>query len=113
MARHISVHREVDGEAIYEEAFGSEWAVREGWSEPAAVLGLPHLASIYDYGFYHGNRWGGTELSQVLGELALLEAHWTAAGLPSDVLADLRDRAGYLRTAVTIAQQCGGFVDIR
>jgi hypothetical protein len=103
VARHILVYQEVDGEALYEAPFGSESAVRESWSEPAATLELPLLASIYDIGFYHGIRWSGSELRQVLEELVCLEAHWTAGGQPSDVLADLIERAGYLRAAVTLA----------
>jgi hypothetical protein len=112
MARHIWVSREADGERLYDEPLGSEWAVRESWSEPAAALGLPLLASIYDYGFYHGIRWSGPELKQVLEELDRRESHWKTSRLPSDVLSDLIERAGYLREAVRLAQQCRGLVDI-
>jgi hypothetical protein len=87
-------------------------AVRELWSEPAFALGLPLLAAIYEHGFYYGNRWAGPVLQQVLNELARLEPHWSSAGLPAEVLADLRERAGYLRTAIALAEECDGFVDI-
>jgi hypothetical protein len=112
MARGISVYKEAGGESLYEQPLGSESAVREWWSEPASALGLPLLAAIYDYGFYHGNRWSGPELRQVVDEMAQLEEHWSMAGLPPDVLADLRERAEYLRAAVALAEECGGFVDI-
>ncbi len=113
MARSISVHRESSGDSLYDEPLGSESAVREWWSQPAAALGLPLLAALYDHGFYHGNRWAGAELRQVLDQLTQLEEHWSLAGLPPDVLADLRERAGYLRAAVALAEGCGGFVDVR
>jgi hypothetical protein len=112
MARHMSVHREVDSEPLYDEPLGSEWAVRESWSEPAAALGLPLLASIYEYGFYHGIRWSGPELRQVWGELDRVESHWKTSRLLSDELSDLIERAEYLRAAITLAQQCDGFVSI-
>lgn len=113
MARIISAYRDVgDEEPPYEQPFGSESAVRESWSEPAATLELPLLASLYDHGFYHGIRWSGTELEQVLEELVRLEIHWMEAELPSAVLDDLVERAGYLRAAITLAQQHGGIVDI-
>jgi hypothetical protein len=112
VARSISVYPEGGGEPLYEEPLGSESAVRESWSEPAAALGLPLLAAVYDHGFYHGTRWAGAELRQVLDELARLEGHWSSAGLPPDILKDLRERAGNLRAAVALAQERGGFVDI-
>ena len=112
MARGISVHREAGGESLFAQPLGSESAVREWWSEPAVALGLPLLAAVYDRGFYHGSRWTGPELQQVLDELGRLEQHWASAGLPADVLTDFRERAGYLRAAVAVAAGCGGFVDI-
>ena len=112
MARGVSVHEMAGGESLYDEPLGSESAVRLWWSGPATALGLPLLAAIYDHGFYHGNRWAGPELQQVLAELARLEEHWSSAGLPPDVLADLRERAGYLRAAVALAEECNGFVDV-
>jgi hypothetical protein len=112
MARGISVHREAGGESLYDEPLGSEWAVREFWSEPAAALGLPLLAAVYEHGFYHGNEWSGPDLPRVLDELARLEEHWASAGLPANVLADLQERAGYLRAAVAVAAGCGGFVAV-
>ena len=76
------------------------------------VLGLPLLAAVYEFGFYHGSRWSGPELRQGVDEVARLEEHWASAGLPADVLAELRERAGFVRAAVAIAEECGGFVDI-
>ena len=113
MARCISVYREAGGEPLYEQPLGSESAVREWWSEPASVLGLPLLAAIYDEGFYYGNRWSGARLRQLIEEVARLEGHWASAGLSPDVLVGLRERADYLRAAVSLAQDVGGFVDIR
>jgi hypothetical protein len=112
VARAISAHRVVGGEPLYEEPLGSESAIRESWSEPAAALGLPLLAAVYDHGFYHGTRWADVELRTVIDELARLEEYWSSAGLPPDALADLLERAGYLRKAVLMAEACDGFVDI-
>jgi hypothetical protein len=112
MARSISVHREAGGEALYDEPFGSEAAVRESWSGPAVALELPLIAAIYDHGFYHGVRWAGVELAQVLAELSRLEVHWSTVKLPPGIAADLAERAGYLRYAVALAEECGGFVAI-
>jgi hypothetical protein len=112
VARTISVYRLAGGEPLYEQPLGSESAVREWWSEPAEALGLPLLAAIYEYGFYHGNRWAGRDLKQMRRELARLELHWSSAGLAADVLANLRERAGYLRAAADLAEEYEGFVDI-
>ena len=112
MARGITVHREDGVEAMLDEPLGSESAVRERWSTPAATLGLPLIASIDDHGFYRGIRWAGPQLAQVMAELAVLEDHWASIGLPPDVAADLAERAGHLRTALTLAGDCGGFVAI-
>ena len=112
MARTISVHREAGGEPLFEEPLGREATVREWWSEPALVMGLPLLAAVYEDGFRTGVRWAGPELRHVLGELARLEEYWASAGLSADAAADLGERAGYLRTAVAVAEECGGFVDI-
>lgn len=111
MARGISVHREAGGESLYDEPLGSESAVREWWSGPAAALGLPLIASIYERGFYRAIRWAGPELVQVLAELARLEVHWASVA-PSEVAAGLAERAGYLRAAVAVAEEWGGFVVI-
>ncbi|MFO0891034.1 MAG: hypothetical protein U0790_18055 [Isosphaeraceae bacterium] len=112
MARGITVYREVGGDPLYDEPLGSEAMVRQWWSEPATSLGLPLLASIYDQGFYHGIRWSGVELAQVQAELARLQLHWDSMSLPADVAAGLAERAGYLREAVEMAMDCGGFVSI-
>jgi hypothetical protein len=112
LARGINVYRQGGGESLYDNPMGSESAVREFWSEPAADLGLPLLADVYEHGFHRGNTWSGSALRQVVDELARLEEYWASAGLPGNVLADLRERAGYLWAAVAIAERCGGFVDI-
>lgn len=112
LARRISVHREAGAESLFDEPLGSESAVREFWSEPAEALGLPLLAAIYEHGFYHGNRWSGPQIRQVLDEVALLEKHWASLGLANDVTTDLYERAGYLRAAAKIAEDCGGLIDI-
>ena len=112
MARHIWVQRRDGEEPIYNEAFGSESAVRESWSEPAAKLGLQLIAAVYDRGFHEGIRWAGAKLDQLLEELGRLERHWQSAGLSPDVAKDLHERAGYIRTAVALAKQCSGYVNI-
>src|SRR4051812_33242410 len=112
MARGIAVYREDGGEALYDEPVGSEAIVREYWSGPAASLGLPLIASIYEHGFYHGNRWAGPELARVLAELEGLQVHWSTAGLAPELAQQLAERAGYLRAAVALAESCGGFVSI-
>jgi hypothetical protein len=112
MARSISVYREAAAEPLYEQPLGSESAIREWWSEPATVLGLPLIASLYEHGFYSAIRWAGPDLTRALRELATLEAHWMSAGLPPEAIADLAERASYLRAAVAKAKECGGFVDI-
>jgi hypothetical protein len=99
-------------EPLYEQPLGSESAVREYWSEPAALLGLPLLAAVYDQGFYHGIFWSGEQLGSVVTEVDRLEAHWSAARLPSDLLADLQERARYVREAVAVASAVGGWLVI-
>ncbi len=51
-------------------------------------------------------------MAQVLAELARLQVHWPSSGLSPEVAADLAERAGYLRAAVALAENCGGFVSI-
>ena len=112
MARCLYVNQVGASEPLYEEAFGSESAVRESWSDPAAVLGLPLIASIYEFGFYHEIRWAGPELETVLHELDRLERYWHSARLPTEIAEDLRERAKHLRAAIALAKQCGGIVTI-
>src|SRR5690349_11262022 len=95
LARGITVHREGADESLYDKPLGSESVVRELWSDPATVLGLPLLADVYEYGFQHCNKWSGPQLSQVLDEVSRLEEYWASAGLPADALAGLQQRAGY------------------
>jgi hypothetical protein len=112
MARGIAVYREASGEALFDEPLGGEDAVRRWWSVPAAALGLPRLAEVYERGFYQGVRWSGPALAEVRAELARLEAHRAAAGLPPEVAADLAGRTGSLRAALDLAESYGGCVCI-
>jgi len=120
MAREISVHcledfelAQSDGMRVVREdvtplfvaPLGNESAVYEWWSAPAEALGLPLLASIYEYGFRHGIRWANGQLKRAHAEVVQLEAHWKSAGLPDDQLAMRLERSGYLREALTIAQE--------
>jgi hypothetical protein len=77
----------------------------EARSEMAAALGLPLLASLSERNVDRGIWWTGSELQQVLDELARLEAHRELAGLAPEV-ADLAEWAGDLRAAVETAEQC-------
>ncbi|AWM40534.1 hypothetical protein GobsT_09540 [Gemmata obscuriglobus] len=126
MARDLGVYRFEDivegptgswhvrdgAEDLFDRPLGSESAVRVFWSEPATALGLPLIASVYEYGFYHGVRWSGDQFRAVAAEVDRLEAYWIAAGLPPDTLADLRARAALVRQAVSAAEACGGWVVI-
>jgi hypothetical protein len=97
---------------LYEQPLGSEAAIREFWSVPAAELELPLLTSLYDQGFYQGIFWEGDELVQAASELACLENHWVKMQLDATRYADLRDRAGYMREALKMANSYGGWVSI-
>lgn len=126
MARRLSVYRREDvvpvppdgwqvqdgAEPLYDEPLGSESAIRESWSTPAAQLGLPLLAKIYEQGFYQGIRWSGEQLSTVTAELDRLESHWLASEPSAEILSDLQERALFVREAVAIAAECGGWVVI-
>jgi hypothetical protein len=127
VSRSISVHRQedfgpFDGAGgwcvlngtvpLYEEPFGSESAVWGWWSAPAAKLGLPLLASIYEYGFNNGIRWSGEELPRVSKELSALEEHWRSLVLPQDDMERRTERGAYLRKALAIAQTEGAVIVI-
>ncbi len=99
-------------ECLYDQPLGSEAAVGQFWSAPAAELGLPLLAAVYEYGFHHGIRWSGEQISAVAAEVDRLEAHWSASGLSADALANLQERAGFVRQALSIAAQASGWVVI-
>jgi hypothetical protein len=124
MARGIAVYRGADvehlpnadwrlregAEAVYDESLGSEAAVREFWSDPAARLGLPLFAVVYELGFYEGICWHASQLDTAEAELDRLEEDWHAAGLDAETLAELVERAGYLRKAAGLARGHGGIV---
>lgn len=102
---------------LYDEPFGAEGTVGDWWSRPAANLGLPFLADIYEYGFYHGIIWGPKDFPQVLAELNLLESHWR--GMCDWNVADvstghavLVERAEFVRRAIAIAVEVQGYVTI-
>jgi hypothetical protein len=99
-------------EPLYEQPLGSESAVREFWSSPAAELGLPLLASLYDQGFYCGIFWEGRKVDQAMNELAMLEGYWARAVFDAAVRADLLERVNWLRVALNLAASCGGWVSI-
>ncbi len=125
MARALSVYGPTDVESTsngwrvrdsvepqFEQPLGSESAVREFWSSPAAELGLPLLASLYDEGFYRGIFWSGHELDQALRELASLEEYWARAPYDDETRADLCERAGWMRDALRLAARCQGWVSV-
>jgi hypothetical protein len=126
VARALSVYRRADvewispdswrvrdgAEPLYEQPLGSESAVRELWSSPAAELGLPLLASLYDEGFYRIILWEGRKIGQVMNELATLEGYWVRAVFDAAVRADLLERVNWLRVALNMAASCGGWVSI-
>jgi hypothetical protein len=99
-------------EDLCDRPLGSESAVREFWSGPAIDLDLPLFMEAYGYGFYHGIRWSGEQLRAAAAEVGRLEEYWSAAGLPPETLADLRERAAFVREAVAVAAGCGGWLVI-
>lgn len=126
MARGIVVYRGSDVEhlsasdwrlrdgakPLYDEPLGGEGPVREFWSAPAAQLGLPLLAAVYEHGFYLGICWHGDQLDAAEAEVARLEEFWQGAGLDAGTLQGLSGRAAYLRTAVGLAREHGGILVI-
>jgi hypothetical protein len=125
-ARRLGVYRREDvvevprdswrvregAENLCDRPFGNDPAVGEFWSGPAIVLNLPLFAEVYGYGFDHGIRWSGEQLQAVAAELDALDAYWANASLPSETLAHLRERAGFVRQAVAVASECGGWLVI-
>jgi hypothetical protein len=99
-------------EDLCDRPLGSESAVCQFWSVPAVALGLPLLAAVYEYGFHHGIRWSGKQLTSVVAEVNVLEANWITKGLLPETLADLRERAAFVREVVAVAQACEGWVVI-
>jgi hypothetical protein len=67
---------------------------------------------VYGVGFVHGIRWSGDQLGAVATEVDRLAADWAAAELPPEVLAHLRERAGFMREALVVAEGCGGWLVI-
>jgi hypothetical protein len=66
---------------------------------------LPLLAAVYEEGFYRGTYWHREQLNEAEFELSKLEKHWEKAELDDEILADLRERARYLRTALSVARE--------
>ena len=97
---------------LFRQPLGSEWEVKEYWSDPAATLDLPLLSTVYDEGFYQGIQWGGDQLPQVRAELGRLETHWSTSGYTSEVTAMLAEKARQMRTALDLAEQHGGYLVI-
>jgi hypothetical protein len=97
---------------LYDRPLGSEADVHEFWSGPAIDLGLPLFMEVSGSGFVHGIRWSGEQLREVAAEVDRLEAYWSAAGVPDEKLTDLRKRAGFVREAVAVAAECGGWLVI-
>lgn len=102
---------------LFDEPFGAEGTVRDWWSGPAANLGLPLLADIYEHGFHLGVLWGPKDFPQVLAELDLLESHWKEmcdwnVADESTGHAVLAERAEFVRRAIAIATEVQGYVVI-
>jgi hypothetical protein len=99
-------------EDLCDRPLGSESAVREFWSGPAIELDLPLFIEVYAYGFDHGIRWCGEQLRAAAAEVDGLEAYWATADLPPETLVSLRERAGFVREALAVAEACGGWLVI-
>jgi len=136
MARHISVYRredlaflqsppddvtapvfdrwsdEASRRCLYDAPLGSESAVRELWSAPAEVRGLPRIASIYDRGYYGGFKLADGQLDELESELLGLETYWNALALAPEVSQDLRERLDSVRAAIGIARKADGVLMI-
>jgi hypothetical protein len=91
---------------------GSEFTVGDWWSGPAAILELPLIFSIYEYGFNHGIRWSGSQLRSLLSELSRLETYWASSNLPANLADRLAERAQFLRSAVAVAEKRSGWIVI-
>lgn len=126
MAWGISVYRREDvievppddwrvregAEDLCDRPLGNESDVREFWSGMAIDLELPLLLEVFGYGFYHGIRWSGEQLRAAASEVDQLEAYWSSAEIPDEKLADLRKRAGFMREALAVAEESGGWLVI-
>ena len=126
MARGIGVYRREDmvevppdswrvregAECLCDRPLGNESAVREFWSGPAIDLDLPLFREVYGHGFDHGIRWSGEQLQAAAAEVDALEADWADDELPPETLAYLRQRSGFVREALAVAEACGGWLVI-
>ena len=92
-----------DAEGLFQAPLGSESDVRRFWAEPADLLNLPLLSSIYERGFFEGICWGGADLPQLLDELQRLEEFWPSLNLALADAHDLAERADSMRRAVQVA----------
>lgn len=88
---------------LYENPLGSGHTVYEYWSSPAATLGLPLIAAIYEQGL----EVAGSALDVLERELDVLERAWVPP-----LRAHLQERARFLREALRVAREAGGFVSI-
>lgn len=104
--------KEADGKCLYDQPLGNESSVRLFWSYPAAEIGLPLIADMYERGFDEGIEWSDEQLEQVEQELLHLEKHWKAQNLHQELHTDLRERMQYLREAIKVARQHDGVISI-
>jgi hypothetical protein len=98
--------------ALYDNPLGSGHTVAEYWSSPASALGLPRLAALYEQGL----EAAGSELTGLERELEVLERAWQPLSQQGEGVLTLHEhlleRAGFLREAIRIAREAGGFVSI-
>ncbi len=104
LARDIAVYRTSDLDFI------RPWT-RLYWSDPAARLGLPLIASTYQVGFHEGCEWSGPDLDALEQEVAALESYWRQH-VREGTLAHLLETADSLRRAIQIARDANGVVSI-
>lgn len=97
-------------EALFDAPLGSERAIETWWSKPAAGIGLPLLAGLFEAGQSGPVFWCGQDLPLLQAELDRLEAHWATLQLAPDVAADLASRADHFREALDEAAAAAGAV---
>ena len=111
MARDIIVHyREGNIDPLVVTPLGNEASVREWWSDPAEVIGLPLIASIYERGFREGIEWSGDQLHTLIRELDVLELYWSRLSLRPEV--DLNERMREFKSAIQVAQRHAAILSI-
>jgi hypothetical protein len=104
MARDIIVHQLEGGDCpLLVTPLGSETSVRELWSDPAEMLGLPLIASIYERGFHEGIQWSGNELDALIEELEVFQAYWSASSMGSEGDLQLHVRMTEFKSAIELA----------